>query len=102
MGRRRRRHRLGLASATSSSKRKEYIYKVSEAKKAAQKRYYNKIKENPEFQEVRCGYSKNHYDNNKSIVIARVQRYQAKQQDLEQLERLHERQQQELIHVHKG
>ena len=69
--------------------KKKYI--VSEAQKAAQKRYYNKIKENPEFQEVRRGYSKKHYDNNKSTVIARVQRYQAKLQDLEQLERLHER-----------
>jgi lipopolysaccharide export LptBFGC system permease protein LptF len=81
---------------------KKKIYIVSEAQKAAQKRYYNKIKENPEFQEVRRGYSKKHYDNNKSTVIARVQRYQAKQQDLEQLERLHELQQQGLIHVHTG
>ena len=48
------------------------IYIVSEAQKAAQKRDYNKIKENPEFQEVRRGYSKKHYDNNKSTVIARV------------------------------
>ncbi len=37
--------------------KKKYI--VSEAQKAAQKRYYNKIKENPEFQEVRRGYRKN-------------------------------------------
>ena len=80
--------------------KKKYI--VSEAQKAAQKRYYNKIKENPEFQEVRRGYSKKHYDNNKSTVIARVQRYQAKLQDIEQMERLHELQQQGLIHVHTG
>ena len=80
--------------------KKKYI--VSEAQKAAQKRYYNKIKENPEFQAVRRGYSKKHYDNNKSTVIARVQRYQAKLQDLEQMERLHELQQQGLIHVHTG
>ena len=80
--------------------KKKYI--VSDAQKAAQKRYYNKIKENPEFQEVRRGYSKKHYDNNKSTVIARVQRYQAKVQDIEQLERLYELQQQGLIHVHTG
>ena len=80
--------------------KKKYI--VSDAQKAAQKRYYNKIKENPEFQEVRRGYSKKHYDNNKSTVIARVQRYQAKVQDTEQLERLYELQQQGLIHVHTG
>ena len=80
--------------------KKKYI--VSDAQKAAQKRYYNKIKENPEFQEVRRGYSKKHYDNNKSTVIARVQRYQAKVQDTEQLERLYELQQQGLTHVHTG
>ena len=76
--------------------KKKYI--VSDAQKAAQKRYYNKIKENPEFQEVRRGYSKKHYDNNKSTVIARVQRYQARVQDTEQLERLYELQQQGVIH----
>ena len=80
--------------------KKKYI--VSDAQKAAQKRYYNKIKENPEFQEVRRGYSKKHYDNNKSTVIARVQRYQARVQDMEQIERLHELQQQGLIHVQTG
>ena len=80
--------------------KKKYI--VSDAQKAAQIRYYNKIKENPEFQEVRRGYSKKHYDNNKSTVIARVQRYQARVQDMEQIERLHELQQQGLINVQTG
>ena len=80
--------------------KKKYI--VSDAQKAAQIRYYNKIKENPEFQAVRRGYSKKHYDNNKSTVIARVQRYQARVQDMEQIERLHELQQQGLIHVQTG
>ena len=77
-------------------------YEHSGSLMAAQKRYYNKIKENPEFQEVRRGYSKKHYDNNKSTVIARVQRYQARVQDMEQIERLHELQQQGLINVQTG
>ena len=76
--------------------------KISQALKDGQKRYYNKIKSTPEFQELRRAYSKKHYDNNKSTVIARVQRYQAKQQDLEQLERLYELQQQVLINVQTG
>ncbi len=76
--------------------------KISQALKDGQKRYYNKIKSTPEFQELRRAYSKKHYDNNKAKVIERVQRYQAKQQDLEQLERLYELQQQGLIHVHTG
>ena len=76
--------------------------KMTQAQKDCQKRYYNKIKSNPEFQEVRRGYSKKHYDNNKQTVIERVRKYQAKVQDLEQLERLYELQQQGLIHVQTG
>jgi len=76
--------------------------KISQALKDGQKRYYNKIKSTPEFQELRRAYSKKHYEKNKVKVIERVQRYQAKQQDLEQLERLYELQQQGLIHVQTG
>ena len=76
--------------------------KMTQAQKDGQKRYYNKVKLNPEFQEVRRAYSKKHYDNNKTAVIERVRRYQAKVQELEQLERLHEMQQQGLIYVHTG
>ena len=76
--------------------------KMTQAQKDCQKRYYNKVKLNPEFQEVRRAYSKKHYDNNKTTVIERVRRYQAKVQDLEQLERLYELQQQGLIHVQTG
>ena len=46
--------------------------------------------------------SKEYYNNNKTTVIERVRRYQAKVQDLEQLERLYELQQQGLIHVQTG
>ena len=76
--------------------------KMTQAQKDGQKRYYNKIKLNPEFQEVRRAYSKKHYDNNKSKVIERVRKYQAKVQDIEQLKRLYELQQQGLIHVQTG
>ena len=76
--------------------------KISQALKDGQKRYYNKIKSNPEFQELRRAYSKKHYDNNKLKVIERVRNYQAKIQDMEQVERLYELQQQGLIHVHTG
>ena len=76
--------------------------KISQALKDGQKRYYNKIKSTPEFQELRRAYSKKHYDKNKVKVIERVHCYQAKQQDLEQLERLYELQQQGLINVKTG
>ena len=57
--------------------------KMTQAQKDGQKRYYNKVKLNPEFQEVRRAYSKKHYDNNKTAVIERVRRYQAKVQEFE-------------------
>ena len=75
---------------------------MTQAQNDGQKRYYNKVKLNPEFQEVRRAYSKKHYDNNKAKVIERVKRYQSRVQDLEQLERLYEMQQQGLIHVQTG
>jgi hypothetical protein len=91
-----------INNTTAEVAEPEVKKKISQALKDGQKRYYNKIKSNPEFQELRRAYSKKHYDNNKSTVIARVQRYQAKVQDTEQLERLYELQQQGLIHVHTG
>ena len=76
--------------------------KTSQAMKEAQKRYYNKKRENEEFQERRRAYSKKHYDNNKEKVINRVQNYQRKVLELEQLERLYELQQQGLINYDTG
>ena len=38
--------------------------KISQALKDGQKRYYNKIKSTPEFQELRRAYSKKHYEKN--------------------------------------
>ena len=73
--------------------------KTSEAMKAAQKRYYNKKRENKQFQERRRAYSKKHYDNNKEKVINRVQNYQQKVLELEQL---YELQQQGLINYDTG
>ena len=76
--------------------------KTSQSQKDGAKRYYNKVKLNPEFQEVRRAYSKKHYENNKLKVIERVRNYQARVHDMEQIERLHELQQQGLIHVQTG
>ena len=51
---------------------------------------------------MRRAHSKKHYDNNKAKVIERVKNYQARIQDMEQVERLYELQQQGLIHVQTG
>ena len=80
----------------------EIKQKTSQAQKDGAKRYYNKVKLNPGFQEVRRAYSKNHYDNNKLKVIEWVRNYQARVQDTEQLERLYDLQQHGLIHVQTG
>ena len=76
--------------------------KSSKAMKEGQKRYYNKMKSDPEFQEKRRAYSKKHYDNNKEKVISRVRNYQKQVMELEQIERLYELQQEGLINVHTG
>ena len=76
--------------------------KSSKAMKEGQKRYYNKMKDDPEFQEKRRAYSKKHYDNNKQKVIARVRSYQQQVTELEQIERLYELQQEGLIDVYTG
>jgi hypothetical protein len=76
--------------------------KSSKAMKEGQKRYYNKMKSDPEFQEKRRAYSKKHYDNNKQKVIARVKNYQKQVLELEQIERLYELQQEGLINIHTG
>ena len=76
--------------------------KSSKAMKEGQKRYYNKMKSDPEFQEKRRAYSRKHYDNNKEKVISRVRNYQKQVMELEQIERLYELQQEGLIDVHTG
>jgi len=76
--------------------------KSSKALKESQKRYYNKMKSDPEFQEKRRAYSKKHYDNNKEKVISRVKNYQKQVLELEQIERLYELQQEGLINIHTG
>ena len=67
--------------------------------KERQKNYYNKCKADPEFQELRRSYSKKHYDNNKNKVIERVKSYQRRVTELEQIERLYELQKEGLIHL---
>ncbi len=80
----------------------EIKQKTSQSQKDCAKRYYNEVELNPKFQEVRRVYSKKHYDNNKLKFIERVRNYKARVHEMEELERLHELQQQGLIHVQTG
>ncbi len=76
--------------------------KFSKARKEGQKRYYNKMKDDQEFQEKRRAYSKKHYENSKQKGMDRVHNYERRVLELEPLERLYELQQQGLINYDTG
>ena len=48
----------------------------SEALKEAQKKYYQKIKSNPDYMERSRISSKKHYDSHKEEVLTRIKKYQ--------------------------
>ncbi len=48
----------------------------TEAQKEAQKRYYLKIKSNPDYMERSRISSKKHYDSHKEEVLERIKKYQ--------------------------
>lgn len=75
---------------------------VSEAQKEAQKRYYLKIKSNPDYMERSRISSKKHYDSHKEEVLARIRRYQKNKLEQEMVETLHELQQERELDLHTG
>jgi hemerythrin-like domain-containing protein len=52
---------INTLSHNNNNVEPEVKKKISQALKDGQKRYYNKIKSAPEFQELRRAYSKKHY-----------------------------------------
>ena len=74
----------------------------SEALKEAQKKYYQKIKSNPDYMERSRISSKKHYDSHKEEVITRIKKYQKDKLELAMIERLYEIQQERLIDVQTG
>ena len=77
---------------------------VSEAQKEAQKRYYLKIKSNPDYMERSriMISSKKHYDSHKEEVLGRIRRYQKNKLEQEMVEKLHELQQERELDLHTG
>ena len=75
---------------------------VSEAQKEAQKRYYRKIKSNPDYMERSRISSKKHYDSHREEVLARIRKYQKDKLELAMIERLYEIQQEGLHDVYTG
>ena len=58
----------------------------SEALKEAQKKYYQKIKSNPDYMERSRISSKKHYDSHKEEVITRIKKYQKDKLELAMIE----------------
>ena len=75
---------------------------VSEAQKEAQKRYYLKIKSNPDYMERSRISSKKHYDSHKEEVLGRIRKYQKDKLEQEMIEKLHELQQEKLLDLSTG
>jgi hypothetical protein len=75
---------------------------VSEAQKAAQKRFYEKMKHDPGYMEKQRLSSRTHYTKHKDEVLQRIRQYQKDKLELAQIEMLHELQQERLHDLHTG
>jgi hypothetical protein len=75
---------------------------VSEAQKEAQKRYYLKIKSNPDYMERSRISSKKHYDGHKEEVLGRIRKYQKDKLEQEIIEKYYELQQEKELDLHTG
>jgi hypothetical protein len=74
----------------------------TEAQKEAQKRYYLKIKSNPDYMERSRISSKKHYDSHKEEVLERIKKYQKDRLELANMEKLYELQQEKLLDLYTG
>ena len=74
----------------------------TEAQKEAQKRYYLKIKSNPDYMERSRISSKKHYDSHKEEVLERIKKYQKDKLDFTKMEKLYELQQEQLLDLSTG
>ena len=81
---------------------KKFRKPKSEAQKEAQKRYYLKIKSNPEYMERSRISSKKHYDSHKEEVLGRIRKYQKDKLEQEIIEKYYELQQEQLLDLHTG
>ena len=74
----------------------------TEAQKEAQKRYYLKIKSNPDYMERSRISSKKHYDSHKEEVLERIRKYQKDKLEFVKMEKLYELQQEQLLDLSTG
>ena len=74
----------------------------TEAQKEAQKRYYLKIKSNPDYMERSRISSKKHYDSHNEEVLERIRKYQKDKLEFVKMENLYELQQEQLLDLSTG
>ena len=72
-----------------------------EAQKRASRAFHDRKKDNEEYKQKNREKAKRAYEKNKEYIIARVRANQRRNQELEQLERLHELKEQGLITFEK-
>jgi len=75
---------------------------VSEAQKAAQKRFYEKMKNDPGYMEKQRLSSRTHYNKHKDEVLQRIRQYQKDKLELVTIEKLHALQQEKLLDLSTG
>jgi hypothetical protein len=74
----------------------------TEAQREAQKRYYLKIKSNPEYMERSRISSKKHYDSHKEEVLERIKKNQKDKLEFAMMEKLYELHQEQQLDLHTG
>ena len=84
-----------------NNKDDENKYKYLEARRRAAKAFHERNKDNEVYKQKQRENSKRVYQNDKERIIARVRANQRRNQEIEQLERLHELKEQGLITFEK-
>jgi hypothetical protein len=85
----------------NNNKDDENKYKYLEARRRAAKAFHERNKDNEVYKQKQRENSKRVYQNDKERIIARVRANQRRNQEIEQLERLHELKEQGLITFEK-
>jgi hypothetical protein len=84
-----------------NNKEDENKYKYLEARRRAARAFHERNKDNEAYKQKQRENSKRVYNNDKERIIARVRANQRRNQEIEQLERLHELKEQGLITFEK-
>ena len=90
-----------IINNNNNNKDDENKYKYLEARRRAAKAFHERNKDNEVYKQKQRENSKRVYQNDKERIIARVRANQRRNQEIEQLERLHELKEQGLITFEK-